>query len=179
MPRAMTPALIAAFTQQVVRPYRAFKIEFPSMTLRVWSGLNTRTINGEVYIGGGIALAFGEVEETSQIEATGTKIIMSGIDSSIISLALSENYEGAPVTLYLGEHSTIDLIEMGSGTLDQMLIDDDTGTCTITANVENILIDLERPRVLRYTHEDQQLLHPGDMIFEFVADIQNKEINWS
>lgn len=180
MPRAMSAALVAAFTQETVRPFRAIRIEFPSLTLRIWTGVSTRVFAGETFIGGGAALAFGEVEETGSIEAAGTKVVLSGIDSSLISLALNEPYQGAPVTLYLGERSVPnELIELGSGTLDQMLIDDDPAFTSITVNIENILIDLERPRVLRYTHEDQQLVAPGDMVFEFVAEIQNKEINWS
>ena len=53
-----------------------------------------------------------------------------------------------------------------------------TGTATITLNCESRLIQLERPKNRRYTHEDQQERLTGDLGFEFVTDLQDKEIIW-
>jgi hypothetical protein len=37
---------------------------------------------------------------------------------------------------------------------------------------------LERPKILRYTNEDQQRLHPGDKFFEYQADLVDRDFNW-
>jgi hypothetical protein len=40
------------------------------------------------------------------------------------------------------------------------------------------MIDLGTPRNWRYTHENQQVLHPGDRGFEHVTAIQDREVTW-
>jgi hypothetical protein len=40
------------------------------------------------------------------------------------------------------------------------------------------LIDLTVPRTWRYTHESQQALFSGDLGFEYVTAIQDREITW-
>ena len=57
-------------------------------------------------------------------------------------------------------------------------ITDDAETCRITISYESRLIDLNTARSWRYTHESQQALHPGDLGFEYVAAIQDREVTW-
>ena len=42
----------------------------------------------------------------------------------------------------------------------------------------NVLIDLNRSRVRRYTNEDQQIDYPTDVGFEYVQSLQDFEIKW-
>jgi hypothetical protein len=177
MPRDISDALFTALTGPNPRPFRAVEIFFPSMTLRLWTGINIRTLNGDDYIGAGSILSFGEVEETANIEAAGTSITLSGIDPAMIAIALDEPYQGSVVKLYLGEKTAANqMIEIGTGIVNTMEISDTPETTTITVTIENILIDLLRPRVSRYTHEEQQLLYPDDLGFEFVAKIQDMQL---
>ncbi len=62
--------------------------------------------------------------------------------------------------------------------MDTFLIDDTPGQGAITLSAESYLASLERARLRRYTHEDQQIEFPGDMGLEYVAAIQNAEIKW-
>jgi hypothetical protein len=70
------------------------------------------------------------------------------------------------------------MVEVFTARMDQMTLDEGPETCTIQLTVENILVDLERPRVARYTNNDQQSRFPGDRGFEFVESLQTKEIFW-
>jgi hypothetical protein len=47
----------------------------------------------------------------------------------------------------------------------------------LAIRVEKELID-SRTRGRRYTHEDQQIEHAGDLGFEYVAGLADKEITW-
>jgi len=72
---------------------------------------------------------------------------------------------GDPILLFDGEMDTLG--------------DQDTGdTTTLVLNIESKLLDLERPREQRYTHQNQQALFAGDKGLESVADIQDKIIEW-
>jgi len=65
-----------------------------------------------------------------------------------------------------------------AGRLDVPEIDDNGQTATITISYESRLVDLERPRERRYTHEDQQIDYSGDLGFEYVAAIQEWNGVW-
>lgn len=69
-------------------------------------------------------------------------------------------------------------VEIFSGKMNQMPIEDSGDTSTITLTVESKMVELGRARTRRYTHESHQARHPGDTFFSFVADIQDKGIPW-
>lgn len=68
--------------------------------------------------------------------------------------------------------------ERFTGRADVMALSDDGQTATITLSVESRLIDLQRPRSRRYTHDDQQIYYPADLGLQYVADLQDKEFTW-
>ena len=59
-----------------------------------------------------------------------------------------------------------------------MQISDDGQSADITMTAENRLVDFKRAREVRYTHEEQTALFPGDLGLEFVTAIQEKAIYW-
>lgn len=71
-----------------------------------------------------------------------------------------------------------DPIPVFAGRMDTMRLQDTGETTTVTVSCESRLIDLERARERRYTDEDQKELYPDDRGFEYVADLQDKEVLW-
>jgi hypothetical protein len=59
-----------------------------------------------------------------------------------------------------------------------MTIQEDGQTATVSLQVENVLIDLERPRTRKYTDEEQRKRFPGDASLENVAALQDRQIAW-
>jgi hypothetical protein len=59
-----------------------------------------------------------------------------------------------------------------------MTIDEGPEESVIAVSAESRLVDLERARERRYDHRDQQIVHPGDMFFEYVPSIVEAEIVW-
>ena len=62
--------------------------------------------------------------------------------------------------------------------MDKMTVAESPESATITIHVESKLVDLDRVRVRRYTHESQKTRYSGDTFFSFMADMQDKQINW-
>ena len=100
----------------------------------------------------------------------------------ILNIALTENYQGRPVTVWLVQidHVTGDVITDGfvrfKGNLDTMEDSELPGAAIIKLTAESRLIDLERPRLSTYTPEDQKARHAGDTFFDDVAALQNRLI---
>jgi len=164
---------------EVLEPFFAIELLFDSGALRFWTGLGTKTISGEEYIGTGSLLAISDIEETAEIAAAGATLTLGGIPSELLSLALTEPYQNRVARMFFGFIGDEDnMAEVFTGTMDRMDIEEGTETSVIQLAVENRLLDLERPRIRRYTNNDQQSRFPGDRGLEFVETVQDREIFW-
>ena len=183
MTRGMTPAYQAALAEQVIRPALFVEGEFPSGTLRLWTGLGDVDWNGSTWTGAGNLLGISPLEETADVVATGMQITLSGVPTSLVSLAISDAQQGQPVRLWLAlldDTGAIiaDPVQAFTGRLDVPTLEDGAETCTITISYESRLIDLNRTREWRYTDQSQRQLYPGDRGFSFVTSLQDKPIRW-
>jgi len=179
MSRSLSVALANALDDEVVNPFFAVDLDFSSGPLYFWTGLGDLVIGSKTYFGVGTLLNISSVEETTEIEAKGASISMSGIPSSFLALALTEPYQGRECRIYFGVMSSpSNYVEIFAGELDQMTVIEEAETCTISVTAENILIKLERPVVRRFTDQDQKSRYPNDKGLEFVASLQNKELFW-
>jgi len=170
----------ANFANDEVNLFLATKLEFDSGTVRLWSGYQDATIGGDLYTGAGSLLSIGNVEESGEISARGTAIALTGIDASLISIALQENYQNRAATVLIGtlDSGVFSTYTLFKGRMDVMEIDEGAETASIRVTAENNLIDLERPRSTRYTSEDQKTYFPNDLGLDYVADLQDRQINW-
>jgi hypothetical protein len=179
MSRDIATVIANALGDDVINPFFAVDLEFDSGTLRLWTGVGSREINGNEYIGAGNFLQISEMQETAEIQAAGATLTLSGIPAELLSLALTEPYQQRPARIYFGlVGAEADMAEVFTARMDQMTIEEGPESSIIQLSIENVLVDLERPRVLRYTNNDQQSRFPGDRGFEFVETMQNREVFW-
>ena len=204
MSRDLATDIIDALDDDVIYPFFAIELLFDGdNTLRLWTGLGTLTHDSQEWVGTGTLLNISTVEEASEIAVKGATVTLSGIPSSVISLALSQPYQGRVCNLYFGmftvnrlllQSSDYILLQTGSkilldtdqtsisnifsGYMDQMNILETPSTSTIELVVENRLIDLQRARIARFTSEYQKSIYPTDLGLDFVEDLQDKDISW-
>lgn len=187
--RDMTAGMLAAIDAEVVRPALLYDGVFSGGSptedqhLRLWTGVGELPWNGYTWTGGGTLIGISPIEETTNVRAIGFTVTVSGMPSDMVALALAAMKQGRPGTLYLAlfdEDGELipDPYQLQRGRLDIGVIDDDGDKCTIAAQYESRLIDLERPRERRYTSQDQQIDHPTDTGFNQVPALQDAEIQW-
>lgn len=205
MSRDLSALTIEAINEDTVHPFFAVELMFDGdNVLRMWTGQGTLVLaDGTEWAGAGTLLNISTVEETSELAVKGATITLTGIPSEVISLALSQPYQGRVCNIYFGtfttgnvlqENSDYILLQDGSkievqstskglnsifsGYMDQMNIAEDADTSTIELLVENKLIDLERARVARFTSGYQKSIYAGDLGLDFVEDLQDRNISW-
>ena len=183
MSRTITPAVVAELASGQVRPAIFFEAQFPSGFLRLWSGLGDITWSGSVWTGAGNLMGVGAIEESADVVATGTTISLSGIPTDLVSLCLADARQGMPGRVWIGFMSAAgaviaDPILAFAGRLDVPSIMDGAERCEIQITYESRLIDLNRSREWRYTHESQQQFSADDKGFEYVSALQDKEVRW-
>ncbi len=202
--RDISQSTIDSLDDDVLYPFFAVEMLFDGdQTLRLWTGYGTLVYQGQEWYGTGSMLQIDSVEETTEIAAKGASLTLSGIPQEVLSLALSEPYQGRQANIYFGnfskglillESSDYILLEDGSkisleagstnlsqifsGYMDQMNIEETADTCTVQLTLENKLVDLERARVARFTSAYQKSLYSGDLGLDFVESLQDKEIVW-
>jgi hypothetical protein len=201
--RDISTAIQNNLEDDVVYPFFAVELLFDGSPLRLWTGLGTLVFDGNSWAGTGNLLDVSSVEETSEIAVRGATLTLSGVPTEVISLALSEPYQGRVANVYFGmfskgnlqkedgayilledggkiqlELQETGLTEIFSGYMDEMNIDEGPETSTIELKVENKLIDLERARVRRFTSGYQKSVYPGDKGLDFVESLQDKEVVW-
>lgn len=183
MSRSLTAGVQTEIGNRVVTVALFFEIEFISGTTRIWSGIGDKVLGGNTFTGLGDFLRVSEIEETDDIKASGAEIVLSGIPSSIISAALGDSRQGKLATIWLAFlDSSLDIVPdeiiLFRGRTDVPAISEGGETSLMSMRVENHLIDLKRASNHRYTQEDQKVLYPADLFFEFVPSLQDKNIRW-
>ena len=183
MSRSLTSSMQTAVTADLVRPIILVECAFDSGDLNLWNGLGTLTVSSTDYVGAGTLLAIGEIAESSELQANGITVTLSGITDPLLAKARDEDYQGRELTVKLGAMDSSNgvissPVTVFSGFMDTMTINDSSETATIQIAVENRLIEFERTRIRRYTAEDQKIDYPNDKGLEFVAEMAEKEIVW-
>lgn len=182
MARDITAGLDTALQADRVRPAVLASFGTSGGDIFVWSGVGDLVFDGDTYLGVGTFGGISAVDETDEVEATGTQLVLSGVPPALISIALQSMQQGRPVKIYVG---ALDLVTNAlivdpylvfEGLTDVPEIDDTGDTTSIAITSENRLIRLETARIRRYTDLDQKLRDPTDKGFEFVPSLQDKQI---
>lgn len=183
MARTLPSALSAEFNADELKPFYAVELLFDSGDLRFWTGYGDITANSETWTGSGTVISFSSTNEATDLSANGMSLNFSGLDSSIISIMLSENYRGRLAKVYLGALGAnnlpvSDLYQIFAGRMDVMSLQENGETANITITIENVLIDLDRPRARKLTNEEQLKRFSGDDSLKNVASLQDRQIAW-
>lgn len=184
MSRTLPTGMVAKLTEGEVELFHALELQF-STTVYLWTGIGDKTLtpdggSSNTYQGVGNLLQIGEPSEASDLSAQGLSITLNGLNSSILSAALSENYQGRLAKLYFGIVGVSEMAQVFSGYMDVMTIEEAADTVNVSLNIESRLIDLERPRIARYTQSSHQSVtgNEDDTFFNFITDIADKKIEW-
>lgn len=182
MSRTLTTAVANALAADNVPALLLVDLDFSSGHVRVNNSAVTCSWDGETWLGLANLGSVEAIAEHAGLEMSGVRLTLTGIPSEMISIALGEHYQGRDCLIYLAPLSEDHVVLANpvlvfSGRIDTMEIAlGDTAAITLTA--ESRLTDWERPRVRRYTHEDQIAEYPGDLGLEFVPQMAEKVLVW-
>lgn len=178
MSRTLPAGMSAALAGGSVTLYYAVEMLFDSGAIRLWTGYSDKTINSQTYTGAGTLLNIDGIAEVADLNAAGITVALSGISSGVISLALQENYQGRVARVYFGVEGVDGAVEVFSGFMDVMTIQHSGDKLNVTLSIESKLVTLQRPNIRRYTSANHKLRYAGDTFFDYVTELQDREIVW-
>lgn len=160
-------------------------LDLPSGHLRLHTRTGTLTFGGNDYLGVGKFGGIEAVTEDAELRPFSVSLKLSGVDSALMTAALTEEYHGRAAIVYFGllDTDTLALIadpEMPfRGLMDTMQCELGPNTGTIVVTCEHEFARWRRHQNGLYTHESQATYVAGDRGFDQVPHIQQRTINWS
>jgi hypothetical protein len=182
MSRDLPSTIVTEIAKPVVNLVLLAEFDFAAGPVRFWTGLSNLSWGGYTWAGSGSLGTVTPIDEIIETSAAGLTFTLSGIPSNLATLALEDAYRGRRCRLWLAIVNTtpavVDAYQIFGGRMDTLKISDAGQTSSISVQAENALIDLQRARNLRYTHEEQQRLFPGDLGLAYVATLADALIYW-
>ena len=190
MARNISAANAAAIAAEVVRPVRLVEMDFASGFVRAASTpfsvfFDSDGAGGdEEFLGLGDLGQVSTIGESIETKAARVTLTLSGIKTSLVSIALGESYQGRRASVWRGnldaDHALVGPPDLEfRGLMDTMPVKlRQTGTISVV--VVNRFVRWERPLDNpRWDNADQQERRPGDRFFEFVPQlVQGAELIW-
>lgn len=185
MSRDLTAAMAAEIVKPTVTLILLYEATLSDNTIvRYATGYGTLTWNGHDYTGFGNLIGVSPMEESNDVKAQGATATLSGVTLASLSLALQSLANGKSGILRLAALDSSNAVISSpriifKGRLDGASVGgEDVEKPTLNLAYENELIDLERPREVRLTHEAQMARHPGDLSFQFIAQLVDASVPW-
>lgn len=184
MTRDITADTVAASAAPAVRVAVLVALNFESGWLRLWSGLGPLIWLGDEFTGAAGLLGLSQIEESGDTRAAGFSLSLSGIPAALTlpdgrtmldAVRDEEGYQGRAALLWYAllndDGGFIGApVRLARGRMDRISVQIGD-TLAASLSIEPRTIDMERPRIRRYTSEDQQAEYPGDLFFSHVDKI--------
>ena len=183
MPRDLSTDFLAQLNAPSKRPIIFYEGEFATDTLRLCTEVGNVEWDSKTWVGAGLLAGLSTITDTGTLQANGVIGSLSGINADVLALLLTEARQGKAGTWWLwfldDDGAVIDSPEIVfAGVLDVPALEDNGDEATASIAYESVLRRLEQPNELRYTHEAQQVLFPGDKGFEYVPGLQDWNGTW-
>lgn len=182
MTRGLSAPQQAAVAAERVARTVAVELDFPDGFARFHGGHESITINGNAFMGVGQLGNISVAEESAELRSYGMTIKLSGVPRDSVAYALGQAYQGRRGTVYEVQldattWQVIGALVVFRGRMDQM--DIALGQqAAVTVKLENRLADWDRPRIRRFTDDEQRRRDPNDGSFRFLSATTEKEIIW-
>ena len=183
MTRGLTTAVANAVAAETVLRTCCAELDFASGFVRLCGAPADVTFLGRTFLAVGALGGVSQVQESGELRSYGITLTLAGVPRDAVAIAMGEHYQGRSGTVWevVLDATThlprADPIVVFRGRMDQMVVKLGE-TATIGVTMTNRLADWDRPRLRRYTDEDQKREYPGDEGFRFVSKTAEKEIVW-
>jgi len=159
------------------------KLAFPSGTVYVHNGVGTYSFGGDDYLGVGAFGGIDGLEDTLKLESAPVNLLLSSIVPEIIDAIKVDDIFGRDADIYLGtidNHTgkllgTPDNWYSGHMETAELSLGSDDG---LKIRLQSRASRLRLRNNKRYTIEDHQTDHPGDLFLEFLPRLMDLQVPW-
>lgn len=158
------------------------EFDFPSGFVRLNSSDRNFTHNGQTFTGLGHLAGLENIKDSGNLVPEKLEFKLS-FDQALITTAQTENFHRRPMTLWLGlldeNYQFVETPEeIWGGYMENMPIRAEKNVAVLALTCQNELVMWDETAGWLYSDEHQQLHVAGDVFFNQVATLPNKEIRW-
>ncbi len=166
-------------------PYVLFvELDFSSGFVRVNSSDRSFTHESNTYGAIGKLGGISSVKENGNLNPEKIDYTLSGVDNSLLTTTLTENYHYRAARLWVAyvDPTTLALLHtprlLREDRMDVMTIRTEPNVSSIVLTCENSLIRWNESAGWLYTHEHQRVFDSSDDFLDQVALLANKVVKW-
>ena len=159
----VTSSVQSALSAQPYTAARFVTLTLPGYTFRAWTGIGSKTLNGNVYVGAGSLGDISPISDRSDLSAQKIQMTLTGLDPSLHADVVNYLHQGAPVEIIEAQMDQDGNVVPNSydilvGEVDVMSMELGE-TLSVIVQVDNLLSMMFRgPDGHRRTGIDQQTL---------------------
>tara|TARA_Y100000592_G_scaffold69368_1_gene107915 strand:+ start:220 stop:786 length:567 start_codon:yes stop_codon:yes gene_type:complete len=185
MARGLTSAVKTELASGVIDPVLLIEIDFSTPVYLTNAPFDiTSSVSGtsRTYLTNGHLKNITGISETNKPTKNSLQVVLSGVDQTYISIALSENIINSEVYIYRGFLDTnnaliSDPFLLFFGTIDEYRINDTASTANLVLNLTSHWGNFEKTSGRVTTDNSQQRIFSGDKGMEF-ASLTVRDIKW-
>jgi hypothetical protein len=152
-----------------------------SAPIRRWTGYGDLTWDGKVWSGSGDLIAIAGVPSGVDSEQHATSLAFAA-DATLMAIAQTHRTQGRLCQLWRGwladNGSLVAPVMIGSYLIDDISFEMDGQAATMKVALRDRLAELDRPRMLRWTPEQQKLIDDTDRGFDQISQMDHVEIDF-
>ena len=159
------------------------ELKFDAATLYLHDGIGTHTWGGHDWLGVGDFGSVELIEEGEQATPFAVRLKLSGLDTTIATSALTENYFLRDANLYIGFLDTANVLVdtpdlIWAGQMDVMDVQAGTESA-VMLTCESYLAKLDRINGKLFSDAEQKNLYATDSFFTFLPRMQELKLIWA
>ena len=186
MTRTLHANMVAAAIAETGEYCYLLSFGFPDATLYLTTASTDIDWSGNTYqaIGG---LTFEAVRETKEFTDQSLRVTLDGVDQTVITKVLQQNYIGQTATLHIAHFSNGAIVsnpvQLWSGYMnDKWHIKESHGpgggTSRITTSILSPFVIFRQTRGIRANVPSHSSVYSGDLFFRHLLSIQGRPIFW-
>ena len=189
MTRDLSAGMVTAAQSDEGEVFHLISLAFSGGTSFLTTAPHDITFDGDTYIAVGGHLGFEVVQETTDLTGQGVRLTLDGVDQTIISALLAQNYIGRTAIVRQGHIDSsgdiiVDPVTLFSGLLnsrfeiDESRDPESSGTVIIRTTIVSPLVSFRQQRGIRMTLASHQHHFPNDTIMRHVSTISGRKVPW-
>ena len=189
MTRTLTSGMITAAQAEEGDLLHLISLAFSGGTLFLTTAPHDIVFSGDTYTAVGGHLGFDSVNESGDLTGQGVRITLDGVDQTVISPLLAQNYIGRTAKVYQAHMDSAGVLVVDPVLLFEGLLNssfrvtesrdpDAGGTVVVTTTIISPLVSFRQQRGIRATLASHQHHFNGDTFFKHISTISSRKVFW-
>ena len=189
MGRTLSAGMVTAAAAEDGDLLHLVSLAFSGGTLFLTTAPHDVVFSGDTYVAVGGHLGFDVVPESGDLTGQGVRITLDGVDQTVISPLLAQNYIGRRARVYQAHMDSSGVLVADPVLLFEGLLntsfrvaesrDPDTGgTVVVTTTIVSPLVSFRQQRGIRMTLASHQHHFPADTIMRHISTISSRQVFW-